>query len=159
MKINIGSGEVRFDGYTNVDVREDCGADIIAHADDLPFTDGSVEAIIAHDIYEHVPRTLAPSLLAEWHRVLRSGGELNLRCPNMHALAVQLTYWHDKPSRQLDDLLNNIFGGHLWGPDGCFDQHHYGYSPTTLRLNLEAAGFEWVSCDEKINMTVIAVKR
>jgi len=159
VKLNIGSGEVRFDGYLNVDVRDDCGADIVADAGQIPLPSESIEHIKAHDIYEHVPKDQAALLLAEWWRLLIVGGTLELRCPNLHALAVQLSYWHDKPSPQLNDLLNNIYGGHRFGPDGCWDQHHYGYSPTTLALNLEVAGFEVLSNDEAINMTVIAVKR
>ena len=91
--------------------------------------------------------------------MLTPGGELSLRCPNLHAICVQIAYWHDKPGPQLNDLITNLYGGHLFGPDGAWDVHHFGYTPTTLALELEKAGFTVLSNDESFNMTVRAVKQ
>ena len=58
-----------------------------------------------------------------------------------------------------NDLITNLYGGHLFGPDGAWDVHHFGYTPTTLALELEKAGFTVLSNDESFNMTVRAVKQ
>lgn len=157
--LNLGSGDLHVEGYLSVDLRDDCGADLVADVRSLPYPDSSIDSIIAHDLLEHHSKFETAPLLAEWHRVLVPGGLLSLRVPNMHALAVQLSYWHDKPGKQLDDLINNIYGGHRWGPDGAWDTHHTGFTPTSLRVVLDEAGFETLGNDEAMNMTVEAVKR
>jgi ubiquinone/menaquinone biosynthesis C-methylase UbiE len=142
-----------------VDLREDCNADLIADVRELPYEDGTVEHILAFDLLEHFSKFETQILLREWHRVLQPGGLLTLRMPNMHVLAVQLSYWHARPGRQLDDIINNIYGGHRWGPDGAWDTHHTGFSPSSIRCVLDEAGFDTLSNDEATNMTVKARKR
>lgn len=157
--LNLGCGDIHLDGYLSIDLREDCGADVIADIRALPYPDSSVDRVRAHDLLEHFSKFETANLLAEWHRVLVPGGLLELRMPNLHVLAVQLSYWHAHPGRQLDDLINNLYGGHRWGPEGAWDTHHTGFTPTSLRVVLDEAGFETLSNDEAINMTVEARKR
>lgn len=159
MKLNLGSGDKHVAGYLSVDLREDCGANVVADVRFLPYDDGSVEAIIAHDLLEHFSKFETEPLLTEWHRVLCSGGEISIRCPNMHVLAVQIAGSHDRPGAGLDDFINNVMGGHRYGPNGAWDTHHWNFTPTTLRLALEKAGFTVESLDEATNMTAIARKR
>lgn len=159
MILNLGSGEELMKGAINVDLRTDCGADLVADVRDLPYHPGTVDHIYAFDVLEHFSKFETEPLLAEWHRVLKPGGLLTLRMPNLHVLAVQLSYWHAHPSAQLDDLINNIYGGHRWGPDGAWDTHHTGFSPASIAVVLDKAGFDLVSNDEGLNMTVEAVKR
>ncbi len=159
MRLNLGSGEVHLPGYLSVDLREDCGANLVADVRHLPYPDGSVEAIRAHDLLEHFSKFETTALLAEWHRVLIPGGLLELQMPNLHVIAVQIAYWHDKPGPQLDDLINNLYGGHRWGPEGAWDTHHTGFTPTSLRRVLDQAGFDTLSNNEATNMRVEARRR
>lgn len=81
MKLNLGSGARPMDGWVNVDVRQLPGVDVLADLDDIwPWDDGSIEAILAADVYEHL---LYPvEFMTESHRVLRPGGLLTVICPH-----------------------------------------------------------------------------
>lgn len=152
LRLNLGAGDDRREGYLSVDLREDI-ADVVADVRALPFLDGSVEEVMANDVLEHFWRDQTPILLAEWRRVLRVGGTLRLRMPNLIALAQHL----DSPYH--DAIVENIYGGHRWGPDGAYDTHHWGWSPRTIARDLTANGFDVVHNDEEANMTVVAVRR
>lgn len=165
MKLNLGCGARRLDGYTNVDLRDDV-ADIVADASHLTFAeDNSVEAIVAEDVLEHFPVTRTQEVLGEWFRVLEHGGTLTVKVPNMHALAVQLVAY-DQMAEDGDQraesivrmFIMNIFGGHRWGPDGAYDTHHTGFTPRTITATLQQAGFAVIGNDLALNMRVEAKK-
>lgn len=155
VRLNLGCGDDRRAGYTNVDYRTDV-ADVEADAANLSrWADGSVDEILAADLLEHFPRVRIPDVLDEWARVLHSGGTLTVKVPNMEALAGALL--SSSIPRSL--VIENIYGGHRWGPDGMWDSHHWGWVPDDLDTDLTAAGFTVQSNDRAINMTVVAVKR
>lgn len=63
------------------DIEPGAGIDIVADAHVLPFTDGSFDAVIAIEVFEHLRD---PKLAtAEIHRVLRSGGKAIVTVPFM----------------------------------------------------------------------------
>lgn len=156
MKLNLGAGEERLDGWLSVDRRVDC-SDVAADVRQLPFRDGSVDAILARDICEHFPADQSQPLLAEWHRVLVPGGSLTVKVPNLYQLArmiVAYTERQDWPMVRM--LIRNIYGGHRWGPEGAWDAHHTGWVPETLYQELQQAGFEVISDDGGLNNEVVA---
>lgn len=57
---------------------------VVADALDLPWEDSSFDAVYAGEIIEHVPRP--GEALAEWARLLKSGGTLILSTPNRDRL-------------------------------------------------------------------------
>lgn len=152
MRLNVACGDEREPGMVNVDLRPT--GQVVADVAALPFKTGAFDTLRAFDILEHVPRARTGELLGEWHRVLETGGSLTLKVPNMERLAVTLIEQPD----QTDLLVRNIYGGHRWGPDGSWDAHHWGWTPTTLERDLDRHGFEVESNDHAINMTVEAVK-
>lgn len=152
LRLNVGAGDDRREGYLSIDLREDT-ADVVADVRALPFPDGAVEEVMANDVLEHFWRDHTAGILAEWRRVLRVGGTLRVKVPNMLALAQHI----DGPYH--DSIVENIYGGHRWGPDGAYDTHHWGWSPRTIQRDLAAAGFDVVENDQQLNMTVIAHRR
>lgn len=153
VRINLGCGDRRREGWVNVDLRSDV-ADVVADVSALPFPDGSVDEIWASDIAEHFPRERLPAVVGEWRRVLRPGGTLTLRVPNLLKLAEAIVRHADDPDR----FIENVYGGHRWGPDGAWDAHHWGWTPQTFARDLKGWGFEVVSNDAASNMTVVARK-
>lgn len=153
MKLNLAAGDDRRDGFVSVDWREDV-ADVVCDVAKLEhWADGSVDELLALDILEHFPVFSTFDVLTEWRRVLVEGGRLTVRVPNMERLARALL---DGSSPDL--VVRNIYGGHRFGPDGMWDAHHTGWTPETLRRDLEAAGFDVWSNDEALNMTVECTK-
>jgi predicted SAM-dependent methyltransferase len=147
LRLNIGAGDDRHDGYVHVDLRRDV-ADVVASADQLPYRDDGVAEILALDMLEHFPAARTHAVLREWHRVLIHGGRLTIKVPNLAALAQAIV---DDRTPAL--MIRNIYGGHRWGPDGMWDAHHTGWTPRLLREQLRDAGFTVVSVDEDLNMT------
>ncbi len=152
LRLNLGAGDDRRDGYLSVDLRVET-ADVVADVRRLPFPDGGVQEVLAHDVLEHFWRDAIPALLAEWNRVLGRGGVLRVRVPNLPVLAALI----DTPHH--DQIIENIYGGHRWGPDGAYDTHHWGWSRTSLARDLDRAGFVVTEIDNEPNMTALAVKR
>jgi predicted SAM-dependent methyltransferase len=152
LRLNLGAGDDRREGYLNVDLRVET-ADLVADVRELPFAAGAADELLAQDVLEHFWRDSVPALLGEWQRVLRAGGLLRVRVPNLPVLAALLD------TDQHDQVVENIYGGHRWGPEGAYDTHHWGWSRTSLVRELDRAGFDVQLIDNEPNMTALAVKR
>lgn len=152
LRLNVGAGDDRRPGFISVDLREDV-ADVVAPADALPFPDGSAAEVLALDILEHVPSFRTQGLLREWHRVLAPGGRLTCRVPNLAVLGLLLAR-----GENLAQVIENVYGGHRWGPEGAYDAHHHGFTPATFVQELSRAGFAVHDLDNLPNMTAVAVK-
>lgn len=159
MRLNLGCGDDRREGYVNIDLRSDV-ADLNCDVTKLgEFEDGSVDEILALDILEHFPSFRSLDILAEWNRVLKDDGVLTLRVPNMYQLSRVLVSRYEQGKYEvLPSIIRNIYGGHRWGNDGEWDAHHTGWTPAELHVQLEMSGFQVLSDDEALNNTVIARK-
>lgn len=75
MKLNLGSGYRKIDGYINVDNRQECNPDLIFDiTDKFPFDDNSIDEIRAYDILEHIPILSTIPVMEEIFRVLKNDG-------------------------------------------------------------------------------------
>ena len=70
-----------------MDIRKLEGVDIICDARSLPCKEGSFEKLYCSDILEHFPRSETEKILREWSRVLKRGGILTLKAPNLKTIA------------------------------------------------------------------------
>jgi len=86
MKLNLGCGENRLEGFLNLDIRKEVNPDIICDVKKLPFKDDSVEEICAFDVLEHFEWFDVIDVLKEWFRVLKKGGILTIRVPDINEL-------------------------------------------------------------------------
>jgi len=77
-RLNLGAGTDALPGYVNVDRADVAGVDEVWDLDvtPWPWADESVREIRAFDVFEHVDDPLA--FMAECHRVLQTGGLLNI---------------------------------------------------------------------------------
>ena len=140
MKLNIGCGGRRIEGFTGVDAVERPGADMVANADAIPLPDGSVDEIMAIHLIEHVHLWEAPDLVREWHRLLAPGGRLVLELPDIVKCCKNVVsglFVGGKDPEQLG----------MWGCYGDPRQkdpwmsHKWGYTFKTLQPMVAAAGF------------------
>ena len=106
-------------------------AHVVESADRLPAEDGAFDLVICNEVLEHLFDPL--SALREARRVLAPGGRLIATVPNV-------AYWR----RRLD-----LAGFGRWNPGGddrsvtepWRDPHLRFFTPRTLRVVLERAGF------------------
>jgi predicted SAM-dependent methyltransferase len=88
IRLNIGSGFLPLPGYKNIDIKntEPCyGVDLVADIRELKkhFKDNSVDEIFAKDSLEHVSWRQVPQTLQSWVDILKPGGVLKIRVPDM----------------------------------------------------------------------------
>lgn len=137
-KLNLGCGFDIRPGYLNVDFQDFHNPDLVADIrklDMLP--SGFYDEIVAQDCLEHFPRCDTEPALFEWSRLLKSGGTLKLRVPNLIGL-LELFLWEDKQS--IEDqkaLVQCLFGTQAY--EG--DWHLTGFTQTLLDYYLSNAGF------------------
>jgi predicted SAM-dependent methyltransferase len=83
MKINIGAGDVKLEGYVTLDYdalsNPDYQLDI--EKDKFPFEDNSVETVVAHHILEHLGEGYF-HCLQEIYRVCKHGAIVDIRVPH-----------------------------------------------------------------------------
>lgn len=133
VRLHIGAGDKRLDGWVNVDLKRLPGVDVVADVTKgLRFE--NVEAIFAEHFLEHLFITDALSFLLESHRVLAATGRLRLSTPNLDW--VWSTHYRlDAPAdeKQLQAVkLNRAF--RAWG-------HQFVWNPEILATALRACGF------------------
>jgi predicted SAM-dependent methyltransferase len=85
-RLHLGAGRRRVPGWLNVDVLSS-DYDVDIGSGRLPWPDGSFSVVVSQHVVEHLELEdeLLP-LLRELRRVLRSGGEMWLSCPDMEKI-------------------------------------------------------------------------
>jgi len=76
MKIDIGCGNNRYEGYTPHDWSTEGDARV------LPYEDGSIEEIRASHVLEHLPKADVEETLRHWYAKLQPGGILRIAVPD-----------------------------------------------------------------------------
>lgn len=79
VRLNIGCGAKKLDGYINIDVSKKHKPDIVADMRQLPFKSNSVDEIYADNVLEHMSDFVGA--MKEMHRVLKKGGKLFIIVP------------------------------------------------------------------------------
>lgn len=83
MKINLGSGPRKLDGYVNIDIQGQCNPDLCHDVlDGLPFSDNSVDEVCAFDFLEHMPVGRQIDVVTDIWRVLKPGGRFEHFTPS-----------------------------------------------------------------------------
>ncbi len=147
IRLHLGCGDIVLPEYVNIDLREGIPGVTVGDVRKLDYADETVDEVLAEDILEHFWRDEIQGILLEWKRVLTSSGVLVVRVPNLADLARRLdTIEHD-------NIVENIYGGHRWGPGGIWDTHHWGWTPFSFARDVGQAGFVVGNSDLRPNMT------
>jgi len=151
--LNLGSGGTRIKGFLNIDASPGTPCDILARIDKIKLSSDSVRTIYASHVFEHIPRTPAATILAEWYRVLKPGGKLYICVPDQEVLFKvyldNLPLYDTQEGRSLVDRACYLTYG---GQANRHDFHFYGYSFTTLQHLLESVGFKKVQRFDRSNL-------
>lgn len=145
-KLNLGCGFDIRPGYLNVDFQDFHNPDLVADIRKLDILPSDYyEEIVAQDCLEHFPRCDTEPTLAEWSRLLKSGGVLKLRVPNLIGL-LELFLWEEKQSiEDQKTLVQCLFGTQAY--EG--DWHLTGFTQLLLEHYLEQAGFFKIKIQSK----------
>jgi len=130
MKLNLGCGTWRLDGYENIDRKEG------KEAYPLPqYNDNTIEEIRASHLLEHFGIHEIIPVLAEWYRVLQPGGIIKLAVPDFDII------------RKCDNVMWPLY---LMGGQTDEDDYHKSvFTKDLLEALLTDVGFvdikEWES--------------
>jgi len=119
LRINLGCGPMKYEGWTNVDFDEKYNPEVIADARALPFEDNTVDELYSSHLLEHFG--YEEPVLEEWHRVLRPGGKITIVVPDLMGtwFAWKAGFSWGQPDRFPIDLayMNaTAFGAHILSP-------------------------------------------
>lgn len=109
--------------------------DIVADMRNLPFEDGSVDRVQSWHALEHVNQQGGVDTVHEFRRVLRTGGVLDLRVPDLDFA---------KRSDDIADVLPLLYGDQVQMADAEMNAHKWGYTERTLRELVATHGFSAV---------------
>ncbi len=142
MKLNLGSNTERHDGFTNVDIRQTDGVDIVDNVMTLNTIESeSCEEIIAHNILEHVSPDRVQQTVDLWASKLVKGGGISIGVPDgefiMKRYIDGLMPWKDV----VHDIFGNVGLLREWhGEDAEKYGHHILFSKDYLKEFLVKAG-------------------
>ena len=137
--LHLGAGGKRIEGAINCDLH-DPTADRRWDATNLiEVPDGSVDIVEHHHLIEHLSAADLPRALAEWARVLKTGGLLIVSAPDLEAVLERWLAMRDRD--RWDYGIKMIYGSQEH--EGMF--HKNGFTPRRLAAVLEPAGLvrEW----------------
>lgn len=90
--LNLGAGGHAappdvLNGMQEIQIDVKAPADVIADIRHLPFDDGYADAIYNSHVIEHFDERELVPMVAEWRRVLKVGGRLQINCPDIRSAA------------------------------------------------------------------------
>jgi len=135
MKLNLGCGNLRIEGYIGVDFRETKASDLIMDlTEPLEFKNNSIDEVLCAHVIEHLVKADGINLLREIHRILKPDSVLHLHLPLIDYL-IENCYRPDMDHFQLISILYGIqrYKG---------DYHKYGYTTKTISALLAETGFK-----------------
>lgn len=164
MKLNLASHGDHKPGYISVDF-DHPEAEIKADVSNLPFEADSVDDIYASHILEHFrsgnsyephlsnplnPKTVFDAL-AEWRRVLKPGGRLEIKVPDIDKI-----FWliHNYPQWACIDGANSPFPNYSdW--ICSVGQHQSLFSKITMQKVLLIAGFKDIQFVDDVPKAIV----
>lgn len=119
MKLDLGCGQNKQEGYLGVDIWE--GADIVHDLTitPYPFEDESVESIWCSHFFEHLTGAQRIAFMDECHRILKPGAQMVIIVPHWSSMrAIQ------DPTHQWPPVCETSF---LYFNKGWREQNHLGH--------------------------------
>lgn len=143
LKLNLGCGNVRLEGFTNIDCNPAYEPDQLCLVQDLHYQEDSVDEIVAYDIIEHFDRNEFPKVLNHWFKLLKKDGVLHLRTPDIDRLVrlYAINLFCQIPSNMTADRLAwHLFSEHEIDKMG----HKWIFNKESMATALSIAGFQWM---------------
>lgn len=115
MKLNLGCGNKRIEGFTNIDILKSSEADLNCDILNLPFENESVDLIYVSSVLEHFGRNNKLTFfrnkswidaLEYWHKLLKPSGELFISVPNFEAICQYYL-----KNKNIEEIVGLTLGG------------------------------------------------
>jgi len=142
-RLNLGCGGKKENGYVNVDLFPGPAVDEVFEFDEIPYMDGTIGAINSEHSLEHVGWQRSEKALLEWYRVLKPGGQLMLKIPELEDCCRKYieTPTQNKSHRQwYKYTIYGVQKTQAGEPDEA-QYHRSGYSQQEICDKLEEIGF------------------
>lgn len=167
MKLHLGCGLKYLEGYMNIDypsennhtVQKQSVADLHANLIELNYSEGTIDEIRLHHVFEHFSRAQAIALLVNWNSWLKMEGQLRIETPDFFVSAIQAI----NPFRRFSSRLTTL--RHIFGSQEAHWANHFeGYSKELYKYILPKLGFKIVEINKNswrgtYNIEIIAVKK
>jgi predicted SAM-dependent methyltransferase len=147
VRINLGSGHWKFEGWVNVDLDAGSAPEVCADLSaGLPFQTGVADLMHSEDFIDQLEIEQAADFFRECHRILKPGGVLRVLTPDLEQLA--RLYLHD-PER-LAALWSEFVGepllletpGEIFNMGMRFAGHTFLYDGDSFTTLLSQCGFD-----------------
>lgn len=155
-RLSLGSGGKQTLSYRCTDLYPAPHVEEVFDQGNIPYPDGSIHSIYSEHALEHVGHTSAENSVREWARVLRHGGSLTLKVPDLDACCQAFVAQEDRTGNPNEPWSpKEWFKFCLYGiqdvtndpnPDGQY--HRTGFTQKNLQKLLENNGFE-IQSNEK----------
>lgn len=145
MKLALGGGRKRREGWINVDIKKYPEVDVVLDIRNLKkkFAKESVDEILMEHIIEHFTYNEARKLLKDCFDLLKKDGKIIIFCPDL--MKVIPAWLHDEDGKR-DRFLTTCLYGNQWDyydnkPDDLYEVHRSGWYDKTLASELYKIGF------------------
>jgi autotransporter strand-loop-strand O-heptosyltransferase len=136
IKLNLGCGNDIRPGYINIDRFNNTGqVDLCSDFTVLPFRSESVSEIYASHIFEHVGINDVYEVIEEWKRVLKIGGKLEIRVPNLER---EVKVWLNAKDEEKWFHTHRIYGSQSHPGNS----HYCGFTAGSLKWLLTCLGLK-----------------
>ncbi len=182
-KLNIGGGVKNLEGYINIDFVKHpvVQREVVANILDLGFIpDNSFSHIHSNHVIEHLTESQFDYQLQEYRRILKKGGIITIRCPNI--LGVSYGFFHGAiPETGREEFINlgypkdedfynpldnwyhkDLYGYFHWvyGDIGNLENQHLNkFTSTKLKKQIEKNGFDVLKMGEPETSNIILIAK
>lgn len=152
-QLEIGPNKGRLPGFETFDIVPGPLVDHVGDCRRMPFPDGSFDLVYASHVLEHIQWDEVESTVAEWARILKPGGALEVHTVDAYRIMKAVVVYEETgewtgpaPEWRKDMTRSDVmlFGtGRLlnWAKDGSVYQLHRALiTPKYLRRCFERAG-------------------
>ena len=141
-KLHIGCGDIRAEGFINIDVFKTEATDFVCKIEDLPkyIKKDSIKIIYSSHTLEHFSRYNSIQVLRMFYDLLKNSGELRISVPDLIKL-VDTAKKKDLDFKKMELIQGVLMGGQ----DTRYNYHKSIYWYNFLKLVLTSIGFKKVS--------------
>ena len=143
IKLNMGSGDDRPEGFLNIDLYN-TNADIKQDITELSLPSNCADEILASHVVEHIHRFKIAEVLASWCDILKPKGKLMLELPDLEGLCKQFINASDEERYAYTICIYGVppnLINEVTVKNGTASPHVWGYYPKILKDLLIEAGF------------------